>query len=79
MITSVWENNDSKKVLMEIKKDKKNIDVLLTYTNKIKGRDMTMVQSWILEEVYKTKNNGYGIYEYIFDKKDKEFNYTRSE
>ncbi|HBG4408419.1 hypothetical protein [Clostridioides difficile] len=65
MITSAWENNNSKKVLMEIKKDKENIDVLLAYTNKIKGRDMTMIQSWILEEVYKTKNNGYGIYELI--------------
>ncbi|EGT3640596.1 hypothetical protein KWR00_012680 [Clostridioides difficile] len=65
MIISAWQNSDSKKVLIEVKKDKKNIDVLIAYTNKIKGRDMTMVQSWILEEVYKTKNNGYGIYELI--------------
>ncbi|HEK8846007.1 TPA: hypothetical protein STX52_003208 [Clostridioides difficile] len=65
MIISAWQNSDSKKVLIEVKKDKKNLDVLIAYTNKIKGRDMTMVQSWILEEVYKTKNNGYGIYELI--------------
>ncbi|HEK5061875.1 TPA: hypothetical protein SOL78_003224 [Clostridioides difficile] len=65
MIISAWQNSDSKKVLIEVKKDKKNIDVLIAYTNKIKGRDMTIVQSWILEEVYKTKNNGYGIYELI--------------
>lgn len=65
MIISAWQNSDSKKVLIEVKKDKKNIDVLIAYTNKIKGKDMTMVQSWILEEVYKTKNNGYGIYELI--------------
>lgn len=65
MIISAWQNSDSKKVLIEVKKDKKNLDVLIAYTNKIKGRDMTMIQSWILEEVYKTKNNGYGIYELI--------------
>ncbi|HBH1338296.1 TPA: hypothetical protein KRL47_001355 [Clostridioides difficile] len=65
MIISAWQNSDSKKVLIEVKKDKKNLDVLIAYSNKIKGRDMTMVQSWILEEVYKTKNNGYGIYELI--------------
>ncbi|EOY7170486.1 hypothetical protein NQ830_12525 [Clostridioides difficile] len=65
MIISAWQNNNSKKVLIEVKKDKKNIDVLIAYTNKIKGKDMTMIQSWILEEVNNTKNNGYGIYELI--------------
>ncbi|HBG0624725.1 TPA: hypothetical protein KRM61_000935 [Clostridioides difficile] len=65
MIISAWQNSNSKKVLIEAKKDKKNIDALIAYTNKIKGEDMTMIQSWILEEVNNTKNNGYGIYELI--------------
>ncbi|MCC0705149.1 hypothetical protein IC213_19000 [Clostridioides sp. ES-S-0049-02] len=65
MIIWAWQNSNSKKVLIEVKKDKKNIDVLIAYTNKIKGKDMTMIQSWLLEEVNKTKNNGYGIYELI--------------
>lgn len=65
MIISAWQNSDSKKVLIEVKKDKKNIDSLIAYTNKIKGEDMTMIQAWLLEEVNKTKNNGYGIYELV--------------
>lgn len=59
-----FENHD-KNLIIEGLKAGEDKQIIFDYSKGMEGGKLTMWQGWILQELHKVKNHGYGIFELV--------------